>query len=227
LNEILFGAKIVPKVDDSSISQKKKSKFKKADKSDQNSSSYKSTNKNFMVEVIASMCVSVMTATTSVNGIWRLHFDPVASHALLCATMVNKLAKATASKLIEHRCRQSLSFLTQLPFKLNSLSQPPDVSVEHDDQRLNSIMDQIFFDPLCGNDKCIIENISRKKDDDLGDDEWNGSSFVFVARESSIEELCKQLSTSLTPIANSLHFESDDVPYRFAADSAASHLQLG
>ena len=64
LNEILFGAKIVRDVE-KTIPKKTKSKNSK---SKNTKDSTQSSTPNYMVEVIASMCVSVMTAKTSVNG---------------------------------------------------------------------------------------------------------------------------------------------------------------
>ena len=61
LNEILFGAKIVTNVENNFMKAPKNPKSK-------NTNSAQSTSPNYMVEVIASMCVSVMTAKTSVNG---------------------------------------------------------------------------------------------------------------------------------------------------------------
>ena len=168
-----------------------------------------------------------------------MNFDPVASHALLCATMVNESTQSTAAKLIDHRCHQSLSFLTQLPSKLNSLSslstdgndisvyQTSDQSEKDDDQKLNTIMDSIFFNPLCDDGKCIVEGLSRKQTNDIRKDEWKGAGCVPVARESSIDDLCKELSSSLISTTDLIQVESEDIPFRFAAHSAASHMKLG
>jgi len=149
----------------------------------------------YMVEVIASMCVSVMAASVPVGGVWSLKFNSVASHAILYASMINEDARITASKLIDHRLRQSASFLSQVPSCLqnnnnnnininnnnnnnNNTSRVDTITIPTTDDsncqatttpsseeihRQNVIMDRIFFDPFCDDDRCVIEHFIRKR----------------------------------------------------------------
>lgn len=191
---------------------------------------------NHMVEVIAALSVSVVTASLADNGIWQLDFDRTAAHALLCASAGNCSGRATAAKLIEHRRRQSSTFLSQLPARidtasLNSLLRggerdgPKSIPEDRNEQRLDLIMDRIFFDPF--EEKTVLEYFVRKRVRKQGIREWAGPCCVPVATKSSLDDvsgfLCQDSEQKNEAIES---HKGLDASIRVAARSALAHLQL-
>jgi len=237
----------------------------------------------YMVEVIASMCVSVMAASVPVSGVWSLKFNSVASHAILYASMINEDARITASKLIDHRLRQSASFLSQVPSclqnnnnsninisqnnNINNTSQVDTITTTTTDvsnsqatstpsseeiHRQNVIMDRIFFDPFCDDDRCVIEHFIRKRNHQNASSSttttrqsparkgkgqmttnidnnsscsnfWTSPGYVSIAQDSGIDDMCAFLCHDPTSLEILV---GDDATYRCGANSAVAHLRL-
>mmetsp|Transcript_51877 Transcript_51877/g.155692 ORF Transcript_51877/g.155692 Transcript_51877/m.155692 type:complete len:1076 (-) Transcript_51877:16-3243(-) len=193
---------------------------------------------NHMIEAIAALSVSVVTATLADNGIWRLDFDRIAAHSLLCVSACDASARSTAAKLIGHRRRQSSKFLSQLPAQidiacLNMLLRgeerdgPKSIPEDRNEQRLDLIMDRIFFDPFEEKTgRCVLEKFVRKRVSNMGK-VWAGPSCVPIATRSSLEDVCEYLCQD--PEQRSEVIESHkglDSSIRIASRSALAHLQL-
>eukprot|EP00551_Chaetoceros_affinis_P004032 CAMPEP_0203678016 /NCGR_PEP_ID=MMETSP0090-20130426/30388_1 /ASSEMBLY_ACC=CAM_ASM_001088 /TAXON_ID=426623 /ORGANISM="Chaetoceros affinis, Strain CCMP159" /LENGTH=1215 /DNA_ID=CAMNT_0050545093 /DNA_START=1 /DNA_END=3648 /DNA_ORIENTATION=- len=218
LKNIMFGANISPELeinyshsDSDSISV---------------SNSSRNGKDNYMVEVIASVCRSIMTDIEVSDGLRHLKYNLVASHAICCATMIDKPAKAAALKLMEHRRRESASFMSQAPSRLTK-KLVNDQSEKLDDQSTGSKisidedlkMDRIFFDPFCDGDKFAVENIVRKQDGNF----WDGPAYISVAKDGDMNDFCKLICSDPSAVGT---FQSEEAPYRYAANSAVAHLQL-
>lgn len=146
-------------------------------------------------------------------GLKSLKFNLVASHAICCATLIDKPTRTTALKLIEHRRRESASLMCQIPARLNKKSHQDSI-----DEDLK--MDRIFFDPFCDGDKFAVENTVRKQNGNF----WDGPAFIAVAKDGAMDDLCKVICFDPN---NSANFETEEGLYRCAANSAIAYLQLG
>ncbi len=160
-------------------------------------------------------------------GLRQLKFNFVASHALCCATMIERSAKATAIKLMEHRRRESASLMSQAPSRLTKkqVNNQSENSDGESTSNKNSIdenlkMDRIFFDPFCDGDKFSVENIVRKQDGNF----WDGPAYISVAKDGDMNDFCKLICCDPSAVGI---FQSEEAPYRYAANSAVAHLQLG
>ncbi len=152
-----------------------------------------------------------------------MKFNLVASHAISCATLIDKSTKITALKLIEHRRRESASFMCQIPARLNKKS-TQHLKDNHASTK-NSIdedlkMDRIFFDPFCDGDKFAVENIVRRQNGNF----WDGPAYISVAKDGTMNDFCKLICFDPNTSAN---FETEEGLYRAAANSAVAYLQLG
>ena len=83
--------------------------------------------------------------------------------------MIDKSAKVTALKLMEHRRRESASILSQAPARLaKKLSDDQIEKLDGESAGSSKIsldedlkMDRIFFDPFCDGDKFAVENMAN------------------------------------------------------------------
>ena len=146
-----------------------------------------------------------------------MNFNLVASHAICCATLIDKSAKLTALKLVEHRRREAASFLSQTPSRLNKKSkqktnEQPLTNKTSMDEDLK--MDRIFFDPFCVGDKFVIENLIRKQD----------GNFISVAKDGRMDDFCKLICKDPSAVKKS---QTEEALYRCAANSAVAYLELG
>ncbi len=204
--------------------------------------SNKSGSDQYMVEIIASLCRSVMTSRTpsvgklkflflhfsesqvliyiNLPGFKSLHYNLVASHAICCATLIDKATRTTALKLIEHRRREAASLICQIPTRLNKKSSHESKSDTKNsiDEDLN--FDRIFFDPFCDGDKFAVENTVRKQNGNF----WDGPAYIAVAKDGTMDDFCKLIC--IDPNA-SASFETEEGLYRCAANSAIAYLELG
>ena len=182
------------------------------------------------------ICIVILSPFTSLHisyvyyeqcfiGLWSLKFNLVASHAICCATLIDKPAKATILKLIEHRRRESASFMYQSPSRLNKNAIQN--QEEAPGQKNNTIsidedlkMDRIFFDPFCDGDKFAVENIVRKQDGSF----WDGPAFISVAKDGDMLDFAKLICKDPSAVGI---FQTEEALYRCAANSAVAHLQIG
>jgi hypothetical protein len=242
LKNIIFGANIRPEWEIN---------FSRSDDITDTSNSNKNATENYMVEVIASMCRSITTTSISPNGKLRccetlkiclyyfsststqllfqyttglksLSYNLVASHAICCTSLIDKPAKATALKLVEHRRRESASFMSQTPSRLTKhlkkIRKDQHSSKSSIDEDLK--MDRIFFDPFCDGDKFAVENIVRRQDGNF----WEGPAFISVAKDGGMHDLGKLICRDPSAIESA---QTDEALYRCAANSAVAHLQVG
>jgi hypothetical protein len=106
-------------------------------------------------EIINALCASIVYANKTTTGPWKLDYDDVASHALLCCIRKNGRAMFTASKSIEHCRRQTAAFVVD---KTDNLHSPmggsalspkgsPGVNApDYDEQMVGAIMNMFFLD---------------------------------------------------------------------------------
>ena len=147
----------------------------------------------------------------------------VASHAICCAALIDKSAKAAALKLIEHRRRETASFMAQSPTRLNNKT-----TEKETDQKTGSKssidedlkMDRIFFDPFCNGNKFVVENIVRGQVGNF----WDGPALIAVAKDGGIEDFCKLICRDPSADKKS---QNEELLYRCASNSAVAYLQLG
>lgn len=153
----------------------------------------------------------------------------MASHAIYCATIIDESARITASKLVDHRRRQSASFLSQLPSRLSKFSsfQSKKDDDSLGDESKSSIdehlkMDRIFFDPFCDKNKCVVETLFRKQDGD-----WIGPGFASVAKDTTLDDLRNHVCEDFCSRKSLNSLTNEEENYRCAANSAIAYIQLG
>ena len=119
---------------------------------------------NPTLEVIAPLCVSVVTASSGLEGSWSLEYDGIAAHALLCTSRGNVRATETAAKLLESRKRQAAAFLAKLPTEVDisdvqsTFLKAPTIE-EEDEMRTGMAMDHMVYDPVRQNGRSMIEEL--------------------------------------------------------------------
>jgi len=180
----------------------------------------------YMVEVMAALCISVMTASSPDNGTWRLDFDQVAADALLNLTKTCSSAATIAANLLDHRRLQSASFVSQLPsmIHLESLKIRATTNTE-DEEKLNVIMDRIFFDKQSRSKRCAIEMLSLKRKKQASNDGWYEQFCVPVTMPSSLDRICAYLCKD--PLKDSDVISScQNGSLQFATLNIFSHFQL-
>jgi hypothetical protein len=106
-------------------------------------------------EVINALCASIVYANKTTSGPWKLNYDDVAAHALLCCVRKNGRAMLNASKSIEHCRRQAATFIVDKPDTIHSpmggsaLSPKGSPSInapDYDEQMFGVIMNMFFLD---------------------------------------------------------------------------------
>ena len=184
---------------------------------------------NYVLETISALCIGIMTATlSSSHEIWNLEFNPFATNALLHAAAGDEMAHSTASKLVEHRVRQSKAYLAQLPdrigktmpsFAMNGRSSGSSKNTDTD-----LITDQLFFDAHLVKEQSIVESLGRST---ASTTDWetkqNGPFFVPVTQKSSLDDVSSHVCRKPVDL-----LAADDVlaPIRSGARSAFAHLQI-
>ena len=172
---------------------------------------------------------SYFNRTFSLLGLLKLVFSRVASHAIYCATTIDDSARITASKLVDHRRRQSASILSQLPSRLSKSSfhfkKDEDSSLGEESKNTideNLKMDRIFFDPFCDGNKCVVETLFRKQDGD-----WIGPGFASVVKDTTLDDLRNHVCEDLCYRHSINSLSNEEETYRSAANSAMAYIQLG
>ena len=77
---------------------------------------------DYMNEVILSFKKCILNTEPGGKGAWKLHYDSLAAHALLSCIRGSSEAIIHASNVIEKRCRQSASFLADVPITIDRLN---------------------------------------------------------------------------------------------------------
>jgi len=171
-----------------------------------------------MVEFIASMCVSVITAAISYDGLWSLRYNPISAHAILRMCTIDPSVKDIATKFIHYRRNQSAVFILKTPSRLDKYA--------HDDKEIDHQlkMDKVFFEAFCEGDKFVVEHIIRSHGSDK-DDIWNGPAMIATAKDGSIFQLAKQMCEDISA-KHVIGHDSKEAAYHCAANSTVSHIQL-
>mmetsp|Transcript_17525 Transcript_17525/g.25932 ORF Transcript_17525/g.25932 Transcript_17525/m.25932 type:complete len:1277 (-) Transcript_17525:60-3890(-) len=76
---------------------------------------------SFMGEVVSALSLSIINVSMFYEGIWKLVFDGIASHTLLCLAKESDKAVELATKVIEQRRRMAAGFVSELPLKLDKV----------------------------------------------------------------------------------------------------------
>jgi len=183
-----------------------------------------------VVEVVASLCVSVMTSSVCISGVWRLDYDRIATNALLGAIAGNKCAQNTACRLIEQRRLKSASFLTQLPSLvdtacLDSIKSglnggPLSIMEGTDEQQLDIIMDRIVRDEFGEEGYCILDKLVRFEN-------GNKTNFMIdIATRGKPKDISNHLCKALSPNSPSPFDEGKAAAQNCASSSTLAHFYL-
>jgi hypothetical protein len=152
-------------------------------------------------------------------GTWKLEYDMVAAHALLCVIRGSKSAIQGASKGVDRRCRQAAAFLSDMPANIE-LCVKVEGEIEDKELQAGIIMEKLFSEPSDKGDDSILDDFlelmpmhrSKKK---------HGHA-VAVSMIGSFKELCNRAC---------LHAPLDADPYKVAIENARSSarawLKLG
>jgi hypothetical protein len=106
-------------------------------------------------EIINALCASIVYANKTTTGPWKLDYDDVAAHALLCCIRKNGRAMLTASKSIGHCRRQTAGFVVDKPDNIHSpmggsalspKGSPGVNAADYDEQMVGAIMNMFFLD---------------------------------------------------------------------------------
>jgi len=185
-----------------------------------------------VVEVVASLCVSVVSSTACVNGIWRLDYDTIAAHALIGVISQDEFAKDTATNLIELRRRQSATFVAQLPslldtsgvenLKGNPFDGPKTIVDDQDEDHLDLLMDQIVRDSFDDSSGSVVDALKLIKTQEPKIK--ISKSLIKIAEKSSTQILSSLISSP----SQMLFFTSEDKnkTLQCAASSSIANFQL-
>lgn len=160
-----------------------------------------------------------------------LEYDKIAAHALLCAIRDNSRALQMASKLIERRRGQTVSFMAQLPSLIyktpvtrlsgefrGSATGPKSIA-EDDEQRVGLLMNRIFYEKHGKDNESVIEGLVRTR---TGPDMNN--RLISITQESSFDDIaprvCNEMRTD-TDVSDEL------ASLEIAKTCAASYFHLG
>jgi len=183
-------------------------------------SNFSSSMSNHMIEFVASMCVSIINATISYDGMWSLRYNPVAAHAIYCASMIDYKVKDTAVKFIRHRQYQSGRFVHRIPSRLDMYSNGDQKEIDSDLK-----MDKIFFEAFCDGDSFVVESTTRKQGASA-ESLWDGPGCIAVAKDGNMLQLAKQICEDISA-KHIIGHDCEEAAYRCGANSALSHIQLG
>jgi len=186
---------------------------------------------NFVAEVVASLCVGVVNATSQWKGVRVLEYDKIAAHALLCAIRDNPRALQMAAKLIERRRSQTASFMSQLPSLIDKTpvtrlsgefrggpSAPKSIP-EDDEQRLGLLMNRIFYERHGKDNASVIEGLVRTR---TGPDMDN--RLIAISQESSFDDMSPRICNS--EMKSDPDVSDELASLEIAQTCAASHLHL-
>jgi hypothetical protein len=245
LNNIIFGNKIHREIEFRSADEDlDESIDSDADFSTSVASTvHSASTSNHMLEFIACMSVSIISATITFDGkflvldleryiqinililflckilgLWSLKYNPVSAHAIYGAAMIEESVKDTAVKFIRHRRYQSGKFVSETPSRLEKYEEEKEIDA-------NLKMDRVFFEAFCDGDTFVVENVLRKKGTDP-DSIWDGPPFIAVAKDGNMLDLAKQICQDISA-KHIIGHDCEEAAYRCGANSALSHIQLG
>lgn len=133
-----------------------------------------SDQRNYMNEVVSALCEGLVNGKPGPFGTWKLQYDQVAAHALLCAAWKCPEALETASKIVEERYRKAAALVSEIPARIPTT------------QHLGSIMNLVFYEAASKKRKATFSDLYYMK---------NTSPLRFstgIASSSSFRSLCSR-----------------------------------
>jgi len=156
-------------------------------------------------DVINALCASIVSASKSTSSPWKLEFDDVAAHALLCCIRKNERAMVTATKALDKRRRQIASFIVDRPCTIHSpmggsdieMKGSPNVNAsDYEEQMFGSIMELFFFDsPSSITEPPPVEDFLRLKLS--AEDSSKRECSLAVATQYDVDVMCARVGKSL------------------------------
>jgi hypothetical protein len=185
---------------------------------------------DYMNEVITSFKSCLMSAVPGGKGVWRLDYDMVAAHALLSSIRGSADAIDSAYRAVDSRCRQSSSFLADIPMVIDKYAESRIHSAvkdfvqgttQKDDLYYGAIMDMIFR----GNNnfvesKSVINEVLWLKDDLHGKEE-DVDIYVPVSLIGSYNDVGSR-ACSYSPLEQ----EEAETAFKSAVESRNALLKL-
>jgi hypothetical protein len=175
---------------------------------------------NHVIEFVTSLCVSVVTSFKSYRDCWSIQYNYASAHAMYSIYIMEDTIRKFTVKLLEKRRQQSLSFLLQIPSRLEKkMSETEKISMDE-----NLIMDRMFFEPFCDGGAFVVESVFR--DPSLGNkDVSDGSGYVLVTKDERLEDIsnsiCKDLSSKSFD-----DYDSEEATYKCGANSVVAYLKM-
>lgn len=167
----------------------------------------------------------------ALSGVWKLVFDGIAAHALLYTLRESTKAMEYASKLVDHRRRQSSTFVSELPVSIDKVvietaetDSDDEESTEgsNGEQRLGIHMHKMFYESVRHNQFSVVGELLRLKDT-VGASEMDEYS-ISIALASKFDDLANRVCNfGRLPL-------DDDVRtavVQVGAASAMAFVQLG
>jgi hypothetical protein len=153
---------------------------------------------DYMNEVISSFKSCLMNAVPAGKGVWRLDYDMVAAHALLCCIRGNPEAIHRAAKAVLGRSRQAAAFLSDTPYTIDKFAH----------QQLKSVWEKIS--PL------------SKGDSDRNDKLYLGAIMDMIVRGNN-----PSLLSNFFWLKQDLSKADEEVPIYISVSSVGSYSEVG
>jgi hypothetical protein len=192
---------------------------------------------DYMNEVVFSFKSCMIKATSGGKGTWRLEYDMVAAHALLSSIRGSQKAITCAYHAIDHRRRQTASFLSEIPKTIDKLAHNKLLSDSaisklptKDEGNYDAIMNMIVMkgSPIFEDIKPAVENTVKLKKEHQADDK-DSTLHVPVSALGSYKELGSRACSfsRLQPEAaeNSFRVGVESVEAWFKIDALAGMLK--
>jgi hypothetical protein len=157
-------------------------------------------------EFVGALSKGTMYASRDFHKDWKLEFDDVASHAILCIGKGSSRALVQMSKVLENRWRQAGAFLAERPGSMNSSTPmgssstlfPPGApsasAPDYEEQLLGSIMHTVLFDRLSEEGEPVVEQFLQLK---TTDPETREGFAVPISKMNDFDVVCKRVGALL------------------------------
>ena len=151
---------------------------------------------DLLEQILLSFQSCLVKAVPGDDGTWKIEYDEVAAHALLCAIESNSDAQAKAEAGLYRRYREAALFLTTLPQSLERLGDDRRSMSDPSDKDLyrNIILDTMFRKNIPSREQ-TRDHLRWLKSTNGGFD--STKSFVAVSCPSSFKILCNRSCTFL------------------------------
>jgi hypothetical protein len=185
-------------------------------------------------EVINALCASIVYANKTTSGPWKLDYDDVAAHALLCSVRKNGRAMLNASKSIEQCRRKTATFIVGKPDTIHSpmggsaLSPKGSPSInapDYDEQMFGAIMNMFFLDYFDSPETTpVVEEFLRLKLS-AGEEKRKECSLA-IASQNDFDAMCNRIGKSLLDDLEPNLGSIDSAELQLTRSSARSLLKL-